>query len=227
MTSPLVTADWLRDNLDNVLLFDANYHLPTMDRDPEAEFAAAHIPGAMRFDINAIADPDATLPHMLPSTDDFTVAMRALGVNSDSHVVFYDDSDIKPAARGWWMMRMFGHGRVSVLDGGLAAWRAIEGPLVAGDESSRKEGNFVTKPSSGVGVIDLTAIVSLLEDGLPKQIIDARPAARFAGMMPEPRAGLRSGHIPGSKTCPSTNCWMEKGCSCRQTSCNSALRMPE
>lgn len=84
MTSPLVTADWLRNNLDNVLLFDANYHLPTVDRDPEAEFAAAHIPGAMRFDINAIADPDATLPHMLPSTDDFTVAMRTLGVNSDS-----------------------------------------------------------------------------------------------------------------------------------------------
>ena len=162
MTSPLVTADWLRNNLDNVLLFDANYHLPTVDRDPEAEFTAAHIPGAMRFDINAIADPDATLPHMLPSTDDFTVAMRALGVNGDSHVVFYDDSDIKPAARGWWMMRMFGHDRVSVLDGGLAAWRAIEGPLVAGGECSRKEGNFVTRPSSGAGVIDFTAIVSLL-----------------------------------------------------------------
>ena len=211
MTSPLVTANWLRNNLDNVLLFDANYHLPTVDRDTEAEFTAAHIPGAMRFDINAIADPDATLPHMLPSPDDFTTAMRALGVNSDSHVVFYDDSDIKPAASGWWMMRMFGHDRVSVLDGGLAAWRAIEGPLVAGDESSRKEGNFVTRPSSGVGVIDFNAIVSLLGDGLPKQIIDARPAARFAGKMPEPRAGLRAGHIPGSKNLPFNELLDEKG----------------
>ena len=211
MTSPLVTADWLRNNLDNVLLFDANYHLPTVDRDPEAEFTAAHIPGAMRFDINAIADPDATLPHMLPSTDNFTVAMRALGVNSDSHVVLYDDSDIKPAARGWWMMRMFGHDRVSVLDGGLAAWRAIEGPLVAGDEGSRKEGNFVTRPSSGAGVIDFTAIVSLLGDGLPEQIIDARAAARFAGKMPEPRAGLRAGHIPGSKNLPFNELLDENG----------------
>jgi len=211
MTSPLVTADWLRDNLDNVVLFDVNYHLPTVDRDPEAEFSAAHIPGAMRFDINAIADPDATLPHMLPSTDDFNVAMRALGVNSDSHVVFYDDSNIKPAARGWWMMRMFGHDMVSVLDGGLEAWRAIGGPLVAGNEGIRKEGNFVTRPSSGAGVIDFNALVSLLGDGLPEQVIDARAAARFAGKMPEPRGGLRAGHIPGSKNLPFNELLDEKG----------------
>ena len=106
---------------------------------------------------------------------------------------------------------MFGHDRVSVLDGGLAAWRAIEGPLVAGGEGSRKEGNFVTRPSSGAGVIDFTAIVSLLGDGLPEQIIDARAAARFAGKMPEPRAGLRAGHIPGSKNLPFNELLDESG----------------
>ena len=125
MTSPLVTADWLRDNLADVIVFDAGYHLPTVDRDPVAEFEAAHIPGATHFDINAIADQSNPLPHMVPSADEFAAAMRALGVSSDSHVVFYDDSAIKPATRGWWMMRLFGHDRVSVLDGGLAAWRLV------------------------------------------------------------------------------------------------------
>ncbi|HCA13439.1 MAG TPA: 3-mercaptopyruvate sulfurtransferase, partial [Alphaproteobacteria bacterium] len=113
MTSPLVTADWLRDNLADVIVFDAGYHLPTVNRDPVAEFEAAHIPGATHFDINAIADQSNPLPHMVPSADEFAVAMRALGVSSDSHVVFYDDSAIKPATRGWWMMRLFGHDRVS------------------------------------------------------------------------------------------------------------------
>jgi thiosulfate/3-mercaptopyruvate sulfurtransferase len=134
MTSPLVTADWLQDNLADVIVFDAGYHLPTVDRDPVAEFEAAHIPGAARFDINRIADQANPLPHMVPSADEFVAAMRALGVNSDSHVVFYDDSAIKPATRGWWMMRLFGHDTVSVLDGGLAAWRGSGGPLESGGE---------------------------------------------------------------------------------------------
>ena len=99
MTSPLVTADWLQDNLADVIVFDAGYHLPTVDRYPVAEFEAAHIPGAARFDINRIADRANPLHHMVPAADEFVAAMRALGVNSDSHVVFYDDSAIKPATR--------------------------------------------------------------------------------------------------------------------------------
>lgn len=202
MTSPLVTADWLRDNLADVIVFDAGYHLPTVNRDPVAEFEAAHIPGATHFDINAIADQSNPLPHMVPSADEFAAAMRALGVSSDSHVVFYDDSAIKPATRGWWMMRLFGHDRVSVLDGGLAAWRGIDGPLEAGGASPRAPGNFVARPSNGAGVTDYTAIVSAIGDGGLGQLLDARAAARFAGSAPEPRAGLRSGHIPGSKNLP-------------------------
>ena len=202
MISPIVSASWLRDNLDKVVLFDAGYHLPTVKRDPVAEFDAAHIPGALHFDINGIADQSNPLPHMLPSADDFTRAMRALGVNSDSHVVFYDDSAIKPAARGWWMMRMFGHDTVSVLDGGLAAWRAIDGPLVSGATKTRQKGNFVTRPSTGAGVVDFTALVGAMGEGSMGQLLDARAAERFAGNAPEPRAGLRGGHIPGSRNLP-------------------------
>ena len=202
MMSPIVSASWLRDNLDKVVLFDAGYHLPTVKRDPVAEFDAAHIPGALRFDINIIADQSNPLPHMLPSADDFTTAMRALGVNSDSHVVFYDDSAIKPAARGWWMMRMFGHDTVSVLDGGLAAWCAIDGPLESGATIARQQGNFVPRPSTGAGVVDFTALVGVMGEGAMGQLLDARASDRFAGTAPEPRAGLRAGHIPGSRNLP-------------------------
>jgi thiosulfate/3-mercaptopyruvate sulfurtransferase len=173
-----------------------------VDRDPVAEFEAAHIPGAARFDINRIADQANPLPHMVPPADEFVAAMRALGVNSDSHVVFYDDSAIKPATRGWWMMRLFGHDTVSVLDGGLAAWRGSGGPLESGGESPRAPGNFVARPSNGAGVSDYTSIVSAIGDGGLGQLLDARAAARFAGRAAEPRAGLRSGHIPGSKNLP-------------------------
>ena len=224
--SPIVSASWLRDNLDKVVLFDAGYHLPTVKRDPVAEFDAAHIPGALRFDINIIADQSNPLPHMLPSADDFTTAMRALGVNSDSHVVFYDDSAIKPAARGWWMMRMFGHDTVSVLDGGLAAWCAIDGPLESGATIARQQGNFVPRPSTGAGVVDFTALVGVWAKVQWDNCWMRVPQT----VLPAPRRNHAPDCAPDiyrvPETCPLTGFLMLTAPFCRWTCCNSILPMP-
>ena len=202
MTPVLVSAAWLRDNLASVRVFDASSHLPTVKRDAVAEFAAAHIPGAMRFDIEVIADPDHPMPHMVPSPDGFAAAMRGLGLGKEDHVVFYDDSDIRTAARGWWMMRLFGHERVSILDGGLAAWRAIGGAMNSGDGATVPSGGFTSRPPVGVSVVDFDSLSAQVDAGSAGQILDARAAARFAGEAPEPRPGLRAGHIPGSRNLP-------------------------
>ena len=211
MTPVLVSATWLRDNLSSVRVFDASSHLPTVKRNAAAEFAAAHIPGALRFDIETIADPDHAMPHMVPSPDGFAAAMRDLGLGDDDHVVFYDDCDIRTAARGWWMMRLFGHERVSILDGGLAAWRGIHGTLDSGDSPPVLAGDFTSRPSVGVSVVDFDSLSSRISDGSAGQILDARAAARFAGEAPEPRPGLRAGHIPGSRNLPFSNLLNEDG----------------
>ena len=202
MTPVLVSASWLRDNLSLVRVFDTSTHLPTVKRDALAEFTAAHIPGAMRFDIDTIADPDHAMPHMVPSPDGFAAAMRGLGLGDEDHVVFYDDSDTRTAARGWWMMRLFGHERVSILDGGLAAWRGIDGAMDSGDGTTPPPGSFTSRPAAGVSVVDFDSLAAQVADGSAGQILDARAAARFAGEAPEPRAGLRAGHIPGSRNLP-------------------------
>ncbi len=214
MEHPLVSANWLQDNLKNTRVLDASYHLPDVKRDANAEFEAAHIPGAMRFDIDAIADRHSPLPHMLPHPDDFTAAMQALGLNAGDHVVFYDDSDVKSAARGWWMMHLFGHTNASVLDGGLAAWRTIDGAMekAAGNAASPLErGNFTASPAKGMGVTDFTALLGAVRSNNSGQVLDARGAARFAGSAPEPRAGLRAGHIPGSRNLPFNKLFREDG----------------
>lgn len=203
MTSPLVTATWLHENLRHVRVFDASYHLPNVDRDAEAEFKAGHIAGAGRFDIDRIADPNAGAPHMVPSAEDFEAALRTLGVSDDDHVVFYDDSAVKPAARAWWMMRLFGHNNVSVLDGGMSAWRAIDGAVETGPAAiPATPGRFTARPSTGHAVIDMETLVTKVTSGDEFQLVDARAAARFAGGAPEPRPGLRAGHIPGSANLP-------------------------
>jgi thiosulfate/3-mercaptopyruvate sulfurtransferase len=211
MIPTLVSADWLKTNLHQVVVFDASSHLPTAGRNPREEFLAAHIPGAQRFDIDRIADPDSQLPHMAPSPDDFAIHMRALGLTNDDHVVMYDDSDVKSAARGWWMMRLFGHATVSILDGGLAAWKSAGGTLESGPPDDRQAGNFTARPAAGVGVVDMAALLAGIESGTPGQILDARAAARFAGAAPEPRKGLRAGHIPGSRNLPFTDLLNEDG----------------
>ncbi len=204
MVSPLVTAKWLKANLASVRTLDAGYHLTGVDRDPEAEFAAARIPDACRFDINRVADPTNPLPHMLPTAADFAAAVSAMGIGNDDHVVIYDDSAILPATRVWWMFRLFGHERVSVLDGGLAAWREVGGEMETTVPKIPSPRCFTVRPSVGAQVIDMDTIQALMQaDGLG-QLADARAPNRFAGTVPEPRAGLRSGHIPGARNVPLT-----------------------
>jgi len=211
MASTLVSATWLKANLDQVVILDASNHLPTAGRNPNDEFTAAHIPGAQRFDIDRIADPDSQLPHMVPSPDDFAAHMRRLGLSNDDHVVMYDDSDVRSAARGWWMMRLYGHMNVSLLNGGLAAWRAAGGDLDSGPAEERPAGDFVARPPAGVGVVDMATLRAGLVSGSTGQILDARAAARFAGDAPEPRKGLRAGHIPGSRNLPFADLLNEDG----------------
>ena len=202
MAPVLVSADWLGNNIDNVRLFDASSHLPTVKRDAETEFLAGHIPGARRFDIDAIADKGHAMPHMVPAPSFFAECLAALGVSDDDHVVFYDDSDVKTAARGWWMMRLFGHGNVSILDGGLDAWKAAGGGLRTGKPAAAEPGSFSVRPAIGVDVVDIDRLATSVAKGRAGQIVDARAAARFAGEAPEPRPGLRAGHIPGSFNLP-------------------------
>ena len=204
MSKSLVSADWLKDNLGDVLVVDAGYHLPAANRDAAAEFEAGHIKGAVRFDIDEIADKSSGLPHMLPSKSAFESAMRGLGIDDDTHVVVYDDSALRSAARPWWMLRHFGHARVSVLDGGLAAWRAIDGAMESGPAAPAGGGTFTagTTNGAGAGVISFDELAARVADGTAGQILDARAAPRFSGDAPEPRQGLRSGHIPGARNLP-------------------------
>ena len=205
MVSPLVTAEWLKANLSSVRTLDAGYHLTGVDRDPEAEFAAARLPGACRFDINRVADQTNPLPHMIPPAADFAAAVSAMGIGDDDHVVIYDDSAILPATRVWWMFRLFGHERVSVLDGGLAAWRRVGGEMETKTPQTPPPGRFTARPSVGAQVIDMSAIQALMQADSLGQLADARAAGRFAGTAREPRAGLRSGHMPGARNVPLTS----------------------
>lgn len=211
MVSPLVSADWLKDNLNLVKILDATYHLTGVDRDPEADFAASRIPGANRFDINKVADTNNPLPHMLPDAETFATAVAAMGISDHDHVIVYDDSAIMPATRAWWMFRLFGHERISVLDGGLAAWRRINGPLDTAAHKTPIPGNFTVRPSIGAQVIDMAAIQAMMAADSLGQLADARSASRFSGEAPEPRAGLRSGHIPGASNVPLSTLVSEDG----------------
>jgi len=211
MTPVLVTAEWLKSNLDSVRIFDASSHLPTVDRNAADEFREAHIPGALRFDIDAIADKSHPMPHMVPSPAFFAECLQALGVNDDDHVVVYDDSAVKTAARAWWMMRLFGHERISILDGGFAAWKDADGKVETGAPSDVSPGNFTARPSVGVGVVDIETLAAAVASDTAGQIADARAAARFSGDAPEPRPGLRAGHIPGSHCLPFNKLLNEDG----------------
>ena len=200
--SPLVSTQWLADNLGRpgVVVLDATYHLPTAKRDPRAEYAREHIPGALFFDIDSIADPDSSLPHMLPSPESFARTVEALGIGSDDHVVAYDSYGLMSAARPWWMFRVFGHDRVSVLDGGLAKWKREGRPVTGAKARQRMGKRFQPRPRPDL-VRSKDQLLGNLK-GQSEQVLDARAAGRFQGTAPEPRAGLRSGHIPGSFNLP-------------------------
>ena len=202
-TPILVTADWLLAHHASVKLFDATSHLPTLGRNANQEYSERRIAGAGRFDIDRIADKSSTLPHTLPDAAFFEQQMQHLGVNNDDHVVVYCDSIFLSAARAWWMLRLFGHDRVSVLNGGLKAWVAIDGPLETGAPAvAEAAGNFTVRPSAGAQMIPMASLRQMVENNVAGQIADARSPGRFAGVDPEPRAGLRGGHIPGSSNVP-------------------------
>ncbi len=201
MTNPLVTTDWLIAHLDDpdLVVIDASWHMPAENRDPRADFVAGHIPGAVFFDIDQIADHASDLPHMLPSPQDFATAVRRLGVQPDSRIVVYDSVGIFSAPRVWWSFRAMGHDSVAVLDGGLPKWVAEAHPVETGwPEPPHGEFKAHLRPDLIRNLAEMRRLVA--EGGF--QVIDARAANRFRGEVPEPRAGLRAGHMPGAKNAP-------------------------
>ncbi|MBO0906184.1 3-mercaptopyruvate sulfurtransferase [Jiella sonneratiae] len=206
MTAPLpalVDCGWLKSQLGaaNLVLVDASWYMPAEKRDPDAEFTAAHIPGARRFDFDRdVADTSSPLPHMMPSPALFEEKVRAIGVGRDSRVVVYDGAGIFAAPRAWWMFKAMGHAAVAVLDGGLPAWRAAGGEISSGQPEPVAPGDFVARPDE-TRIADAASVLSGLQSKAI-QVVDARSAARFEGSQPEPRAGLRSGHMPGARNLP-------------------------
>ncbi len=199
--NPLVDTVWLAERLDDpkLVILDASWHMPQALRNVGQEYADGHIPGALRFDIDAVSDHSSALPHMLPSPQEFATAVRRLGVNADSTVVVYDTVGIMSAPRAWWTFRQMGHDEVFVLDGGLKAWLAQGRPVETGWRDA-PHGEFKAHARPGL-VRDIDAVRRALETRT-EQVVDARPAARFTGETPEPRAGLRSGHMPGAVNVP-------------------------
>lgn len=202
---PLVSTDWLAARLGQpgLSVFDATKYLPNEGRNGRAEYLQAHIPGARFFDIDDVADPDTLLPHMAPTPGRFARSLGGLGVSNGTDVVFYDQKGLASAARGWWLMGLFGHDRAYVLDGGLPKWRREGRPVEAGEPPAPAPAEFVAhlRATRLRGLGDMLANL----DAGAEAVLDARPAGRFAGTAPEPRPGLPSGHIPGSTNLPHTD----------------------
>ena len=200
----LVSTEWLADRLGRpgIRPIDASWYLPDSRRDPAAEYEAGHIPGAIFFDLDAHSDPATSLPHMLPSAESFTEAMSRLGLNDSDTLVVYDGSGVNlSAARVWWTFRVFGHERTAVLDGGIGKWLREGKPLEFG-RVTLPRGTFTARLSHQ-WVRDLSQLRANLETRR-EQVVDLRPAGRYAGTAPEPRPGIRGGHIPGSRSLPFT-----------------------
>ena len=199
----LKSTEWLASQLGkkDVAIVDGSYYLPTQKRDAKAEYRAAHIPGAVFFDINAVADHSTDLPHMLPGPDQFGEAAGALGITENDTIVVYDSSGFFSAPRVWWTFQIFGARNVFILDGGLPVWKQEGRPTEAG-EVKRPSRKFDASMDTGA-VAMLTDVQMALSDE-SAQVVDARSAGRFAGTEPEPRPGLRSGHMPGALSVPST-----------------------
>ncbi len=198
----LVTTSWLAARLDraDVRVVDASWYLPDSCRDAAAEFAAGHIPGAVFYDLDASSDTTTALPHMLPPADRFAERMGELGLSDGDEIVVYDGSGVNLSApRAWWTFRVFGHKRTSLLDGGLVKWKAEQRPLETGSPA-RARGGYTARLDRR-RVRELSEMMASLASGR-EQVVDTRPAGRFEGSEPEFRAGVRSGHMPGSLNLP-------------------------
>ena len=199
----LKSTEWLAGQLGKpgVSIVDGSYYLPTQKRDAKGEYLAGHIPGAVFFDINAVADDSTDLPHMLPGPDQFGKAVGNLGITENDTIVVYDGSGFFSAPRVWWTFKIFGARNVFILDGGLPAWKQEGRPLDTG-EVKRPQRTF--KADMDTGAVAMLSDVQMALNDSSAQVVDARSAGRFAGTEPEPRAGLRSGHMPGARSVPST-----------------------
>ena len=202
--SPLLNTAGLAAELanPNLRLFDISFYLPTENQDPRARFEAAHIPGAAFFDIEAAGDDETDLPHMVPTAGRFARLLSGLGVSNTDRVVFYDQKGMFSAARGWWLMRLFGHDNVAVLDGGLPKWQAEGRPVEAGLPEDPPPAKFIASFRADMlhGLGDMRRTI---EAG-SAAVLDARPAGRFHGIAPEPRPGLPGGHMPGAASLPAS-----------------------
>ncbi|HEY2184545.1 MAG TPA: 3-mercaptopyruvate sulfurtransferase [Xanthobacteraceae bacterium] len=194
----LVSTDWLAARLGapELAVIDGSFYLPAMQRDADAEFLAGHIPGAVRFDIDAIADRSNPLPHMLPNAQQFAHQVGALGIADTDTIVVYDGAGLFAAPRVWWTFRLFGAEKVFILDGGLPKWKSEGRPLEHGPVTRPPRLFRAREPAPG-RVASLDSVRAALA-GLTAQVVDARAADRFRGEAPEPRPGLRSGHMPGA-----------------------------
>ena len=202
---PLVTTDWLAGEIGkpDLILFDATKYLPNENKDGRAEFLRAHIPGARYFDIDEVADTDTDLPHMVPTPGRFAKLLGAMGVSNNARVVFYDQKGLASAARGWWLMGLYGHDNAAVLDGGLPKWQREGRRIEAGEPARPKPATF--RPDYRAARLRGIGDVLRNVETRAELVLDARAAGRFTGEVPEPRAGMRSGHIPGSASLPYTD----------------------
>ena len=194
MTKELVSTSWLAEHLasPDISVIDCSWHLPAAKRDAMAEFLAERIPGAQFFDIDLISDTESTLPHMLPKPEKFASHVRKMGIGDGKKVICYDSLGLFSAARVWWMFKVFGHDDVAVLDGGLKKWKAENRPLGDGPPIKPQERHFTARFQSMM-VRDKAGVRKAL------QVADARSPGRFRGEEPEPRPGVRAGHMPDAK----------------------------
>jgi len=202
----LVSTEWLAGELGkpDLVVFDCSTYLPNEPGNVHDGFRKAHIPGALLFDIDRIADPDTDLPHMIPTPGRFAKMVGALGVSNATRVVFYDQHGLRSSARGWWMMRLFGHENAAVLDGGLPKWIREGRKVETGDPPAPTPATFIPdfRAERVKGIGDIKRIVR--QGGGAALILDARARGRFDGTAPEPRPGLPSGHMPGAANLPSS-----------------------
>lgn len=206
----LVSTAWLAAHLEDpdLRILDASWYMPGSGRDPRAEHAAAHIPGARFFDIDEISDQRSPLPHMAPPTEKFISRMRAMGVGDGHQVVIYDGTGLFSAARVWWLFRLMGKTNTAVLDGGLPKWRREGHPVE--DIAPVVRDRHMTVSRRNALVRDVTQVAAAAKLG-DHEIVDARAGERFRGETPEPREGLRAGHIPGAKNLPFSQVLNEDG----------------